>query len=512
MHQPASTELPPAGSSPRPMASGDEHREEEEYGDAATMGVLRDLYAGYAWADVAELEPASGAGRVRVRVRGAAQAVRAVGRRVAFLVLRQGPATVQCVVSGGGDGGGMARFAAGLSRESVVDVAGVVSLPREPVRGTTQQLVEIQVEKLHCISRAVPNLPIGVDDAARSEEDVTRAKAAGEQLVHVGQDKRLDYRVIDLRTAANQAIFRVQCQVENVFRQVLLSEGFVGIHTPKLIGGSSEGGAAVFKLDYNGQAACLAQSPQLHKQMAVCGGFGRVFEVGPVFRAEDSNTHRHLCEFVGLDVEMALRDHYSEARTMAAILSCIDLCCCCLGSLKLFDITDPSSLLYVAGYLGTTLRLDYDEGIRMLQEAGVHVDPMGDLNTEAEKKLGELVRDKYDTEFYMLCRYPSAVRPFYTMPCSDDPRYSCSFDVFVRGEEIISGAQRVHVPELLAAQAEARGIDVGTIAAYIDSFRYGAPPHGGFGVGLERVVMLFCGLGNIRKTSLFPRDPRRLAP
>jgi aspartyl-tRNA synthetase len=163
-------------------------------------------------------------------------------------------------------------------------------------------------------------------------------------------------------------------------------------------------------------------------------------------------------------------------------------------------------------YLRTTLRMDYDEGIRMLQEAGVHVDPMGDLNTEAEKKLGDLVRDRYGTEFYMLCRYPSAVRPFYTMPCPEDPRYSCSFDVFVRGEEIISGAQRVHVPELLAAQAAARGIDVASIATYIDAFRYGAPPHGGFGVGLERVVMLFCGLGNIRKTSLFPRDPRRLAP
>ena len=182
------------------MASG-----EGDYGDAATMLALRQLYAGYAWADVASLDPAAAAGAaVRVRVRGAAQAVRAVGRRVAFLVLRQGAATVQCVVAGGG----MARFAAGLSRESVVDVAGVVSLPREPVRGTTQQvldvlthldwrlcflrrrsisrlpvarveqqLVEIHVEKLYCISRAVPNLPISVDDAARSEEDVARAKA-----------------------------------------------------------------------------------------------------------------------------------------------------------------------------------------------------------------------------------------------------------------------------------------------------------------------------------------------
>lgn len=200
------------------MASGSGEElhghEDEDYGDAATMEAVRQLRAGYAWADVVSFEPASAAGRA-VRVRGAAQAVRAVGRRVAILVLRQGAATVQCVVSGGD--GGMARFAAGLSRESVVDVAGVVSLPREPVRGTTQQvldvltlsipsqcsfatdhacsrphvvigeqLVEIQVEKLHCISRAVPNLPISVAAAARSKEDVARAKAVSSWLQILG--------------------------------------------------------------------------------------------------------------------------------------------------------------------------------------------------------------------------------------------------------------------------------------------------------------------------------------
>uniref|UniRef100_A0A0E0CFC6 aspartate--tRNA ligase n=1 Tax=Oryza meridionalis TaxID=40149 RepID=A0A0E0CFC6_9ORYZ len=474
---------------------GDPPPEEEEddagYGDVAVGGGLFSV-PGYEWADVAALGR-DVAGRA-VRVRGAAHAVRAVGRRVAFLVLRQGSSTVQCVVGGGGGGGGggdagVARFAAGLSRESVVDVAGVVSLPREPARGTTQQEVEIQVKKLYCISKATPNLPISVDDAARSEEDVAKAKAAGEQLVHVGQDKRLDFRVIDLRTPANQAIFRVQCEIENVS---------LASTRPKLIGGSSEGGAAVFKLDYNGQPACLAQSPQLHKQMAICGGFERVFEVGPVFRAEDSNTHRHLCEFVGLDMEMAIKDHY-------------------------FEVCDVVDRLFVAmfDHLNKNCAKELEAMNRQYPfkplrhpdaEAGVHVEAMGDLNTEAKKKLGELVQAKYDTDFYMLCRYPSAVRPFYTMPCSDDPRYSNSFDVFVRGEEIISGAQRVHVPEVLSRQAEARGIDVGSIAAYVDAFRYGAPPHGGFGVGLERVVMLFCGLGNIRKASLFPRDPRRLNP
>ncbi|CAL5398574.1 unnamed protein product [Camellia sinensis] len=176
-------------------------------------------------------------------------------------------------------------------------------------------------------------------------------------------------------------------------------------------------------------------------------------------------------------------------------------------------------------YLRKTLRLTFQEGVQMLKEAGVEIDPLGDLNTESERKLGQLVLEKYGTEFYILHRYPLAVRPFYTMPCSDDPAYSNSFDVFIRGhidansinydkwgEEIISGAQRVHVPEFLATRAEACGIDVKTISTYIDSFGYGAPLHVGFGVGLERVVMLFCALNNIRKTSLFPRDPLRIAP
>ncbi|QHO52398.1 Aspartate--tRNA ligase 2, cytoplasmic [Arachis hypogaea] len=170
-------------------------------------------------------------------------------------------------------------------------------------------------------------------------------------------------------------------------------------------------------------------------------------------------------------------------------------------------------------YLRQTLRLTYEEGVQMLKDAGVEIEPFGDLNTEAERKLGQLVLEKYGTEFYILYRYPLAVRPFYTMPCydnpqysNDNPQYSNSFDVFIRGEEIISGAQRVHNAEMLERRAKSCGIDVKTISTYIDSFRYGAPTHGGFGVGLERVVMLFCGLNNIRKASLYPRDPLRIAP
>ncbi|KAI7984450.1 Aspartate--tRNA ligase 2, cytoplasmic [Camellia lanceoleosa] len=410
---------------------------------------------------------------------------------MAFLVVRERGFTVQCVLSVAPDvvSHQMVKFATGLSKESYVDVEGTITVPKDPIIRASQQQVEIQVKKLYCISKAVPALPINIEDAVRGEIEIEKALHAGKQLVRVNQDTRLNFRVLDLRTPANQGIFRVQCQVENIFRQFLLADGFVGIHTPKLIGGSSEGGSAVSKLDYKGQPPCLPQSPQLHKQLAICGDFGRVFEIGPVFRAEDSYTHRGFCEFTGLDVEMEIKEHYSEV----------------------MDIVDR---LFVAMFDGLNEKCQKElEAIvkqypfEPLKEAGVEIDPLGDLNTESERKLGQLVLEKYGTEFYILHRYPLAVRPFYTMPCSDDPAYSTSFDVFIRGEEIISGAQRVHVPELLATRAEACGIDVKTISTYIDSFGYGAPLHGGFGVGLEGVVMLFCALNNIRKKSLFPRDP-----
>lgn len=448
-----------------------------------------------------------------VLVRGRAQVIRAVGKNMAFLVIREKGFTVQCVVTAQPDvvSRQMVKYAAGLSRESIVDIEGVVSVPDVQIKGATQQ-VEVQVRKLYSVNKAMPSLPINIEDAARSDVEIEKALQAGEQLVRVNQDTRLNYRVIDMRTPANQGIFRIQCQVGNIFRQFLLAEGFVEIHTPKLIAGSSEGGAAVFKLDYKGQPACLAQSPQLHKQMAICGDFGRVFEIGPVFRAEDSYTHRHLCEFTGLDVEMEIKKHYFEVidvvdQLFVAMFDALNKNCA-----KELEAVGRQYPFEPLKYLRQTLKLTFEEGVQMLKDAGVEVDPLGDLNTELERKLGQLVLEKYGTEFYILHRYPLAVRPFYTMPCYDNPTYSNSFDVFIRGEEIISGAQRVHVPDFLAERAQACGIEVNTISTYVDSFRYGAPPHGGFGVGLERVVMLFLGLNNIRKTSLFPRDPLRLAP
>ncbi|KAK7845506.1 aspartate--tRNA ligase 2, cytoplasmic [Quercus suber] len=483
----------------------------DNYGDVPLLDLQSKVAPGTrVWTEIGKLaEPLKDQ---YVLVRGRAQRIRAKGK-TAFVVLRERGFTVQCVLTeqDGVVSRPMLKYAAGLSRESIVDVEGVVSVPGITINSTTQQ-VEIQVRKILCVNKAMPTLPINVEDAARSDVEIEKALQNGEQLVRVNQDTRLNYRVLDIRTPANQGIFRIQCQIGNVFRQFLLSEGFVEIHTPKLIAGSSEGGASVFKLDYKGKPACLAQSPQLHKQMAICGDFGRVFEIGAVFRAEDSFTHRHLCEFTGLDVEMEIKEHYFEVmdvvdRLFVAMFDSLNN-----NFAKELEAVRRQYPFEPLKYLRQTLRLTFEEGIQMLKDAGVEVDPLGDLNTEAERKLGQLVLEKYDTEFYILHRYPLAVRPFYTMPCYDNPTYSNSFDVFIRGEEIISGAQRVHVPDFLAERAQALGIDVQSISTYVDSFRYGAPPHGGFGVGLERVVMLFCGLNNIRKTSLFPRDPLRIAP
>ncbi|GJS32915.1 aspartate--tRNA ligase 2, cytoplasmic-like protein [Tanacetum coccineum] len=429
-----------------------------------------------------------------VLVRGRVQVNHKVGKNLAFLTLRKGGYTVQTVVrvdANDGVSAQMVKYAAGISHESFVDIEGIVQFPDKPITGASQQ-VEIRVKKIHCVSRAASRLPINIDDASRSEAENENLEAAGKQVARVNLDTRLDNRVLEMRTLAMQAIFRLEDQVENLFGQLLRSKGFHKIFTPKTTAGSSEGGAAVFEFEYKNQAACLAQSPQLHKQMAISGDFERVFVVGAVFRAEDSNTHRHLCEFTGLDVEMEIEEDYSEVMDIVDSLF-----------IDMFDKLNETCQKELKA-----IRKQFP--FEPLKEAGVDVDPLGDLNTESERTLGKLVLEKYGTEFYILYRYPLAVRPFYTMPCNDNEAYSNSFDVFMRGEEIISGSQRIHVPELLEARARECGIDLKS--KYIDSFRYGVPPHGGFGAGLERIVMLFCGLKNIRQTSLFPRDPRRLEP
>jgi len=332
------------------------------------------------------------------------------------------------------------------------------------------------------------------------------------KAVKVGQKIRLDNRWIDLRTPANHGIFRIQSGVSQYFRNFFLSKGFFEIHTPKITPGVSEGGASVFRFNYFNNKACLAQSPQLYKQMAVLSDLFKVFEIGPVFRAENANTHRHLCEFVGLDFEMEIKEHYHEVLSVLGDLFVYifrEINKNCAKELEAIHSQYPFEPLQ---YLDDTLILPFTEGIKMLRSVGVETGDFEDFSTTNEKLLGKIVKEKYKTDFYIIDRYPLTARPFYTMPCADDPNYTNSYDVFLRGEEITSGAQRVHEVELLKQRAKACGIPENNIASYVESFKFGAFPHGGAGIGLERVVMLFLGLDNIRKTSMFPRDPHRCEP
>merc|ERR1711963_781151 len=441
-----------------------------------------------------------------VTVRGRLHTSRAKGKQC-FIVLRQQAASVQCLIYVSENvSKQMVKFAAHISKESIIDVEAVVTKVDEKIESCTQQDVELHVKQVWVVSASDPQLPLQIEDAARKEEET------GGLTITVNQDTRLDNRVLDLRTPTNQAIFRLEAGVCRLFRESLTRQGFTEIHTPKIIGCASEGGANVFKVSYFKGSAYLAQSPQLYKQMAIASDFGKVFTVGGVFRAEDSNTHRHLTEFVGLDMEMSFQHHYHEVVDTIGNLFTELFKGLRDNFAKEISTVNEQFPAEPFKFLDPPLRLEYIEGVQMLREAGIEMDDEEDLSTPNEKLLGRLVKAKYDTDFYILDKFPLAVRPFYTMPDPENYKWSNSYDMFMRGEEILSGAQRIHDPNFLTERARHHGIAIDTIKAYIDSFRFGCPPHAGGGIGLERVCMLYLGLDNIRKTSMFPRDPKRLTP
>ncbi|OMH79904.1 Aspartate-tRNA ligase, cytoplasmic [Zancudomyces culisetae] len=446
-----------------------------------------------------------------VDIQGRVQGSRPTGSKMCFLVVREGSSTVQGVVCVDSDqvSKQMVKYADSIPVESLVMIKAEVVAPEEEVLSCTVKDVELRVKKLFIISEAVARIPFSMEDATRGEE---QEEKEGVTSVRVNLDTRLDNRVIDLRTITNNAIFRIQAAVGKLFREFLDTRDFVEIHSPKIIGAASEGGANVFEVSYFKRSAYLAQSPQLYKQMCISADFGKVYEIAPVFRAENSNTHRHLTEFVGLDLEMGFREHYHEVMFL-------------IGELFLFifaelekrysyelEVVRSQYPFEPFKFSDKPLRLEFKDAVALLREAGVAIEDYEDLSTENERLLGRLVREKFDTDFYMLDKFPSAIRPFYTMPDAQNPLYSNSYDFFIRGEEVMSGAQRIHDAAFLEKRALECGVDIESIKDYIDAFKYGCPPHAGGGVGLERVVMLYLNLGNIRRTSLFPRDPRRIYP
>ena len=406
----------------------------------------------------------------------------------------------------------MVKWAAGVSDESIVLVEGIVKKSPEPIKSASVQDVEVHISKLHLISGIEGRLPFSLEDASRADEEVASSEV---QMNRVLLDTRLNNRVIDLRTHTNQAIFKLQSAIGDLFRGYLNSQGFIEIHSPKLQGAATESGASVFKVGYFKGNAFLAQSPQLAKQMCIAADFERVYEVGPVFRAEDSNTHRHLTEFMGLDLEMTIEEHYHEVMELLDSLFLSIFRGLKEKYSKEIEVVGkqfPADEFKWRDGPEGTLRLTFREAVDLLVEDGVDRAVLDDINTENEKRLGRIVRAKYETDYFIIDKFPMELRPFYTMPDPEDPTLSNSYDFFMRGEEILSGAQRIHDAEFLCKQMKGKGVEPDSMKGYVDAFRMGCPPHGGGGIGLERVLMLFLKLNNIRRASLFPRDPKRLEP
>ena len=489
-----------------------------------------------------------------------------------FLVLREGVFTIQaCLfVEEGKISKQMVDFAKSLRLESYIEITAKVQKVEKPVESCTQKDVELALETLFLVVSAPKVLPFQMEDALRKvnpeleeddyqqkkkeekKEEVKEGEKDGEKEgekkeetaeeskedrkkkkkdkkkekkekkeekkekekleIVVKMNTRLDNRVFDLRVPTTQAIFKLQSGVAHLFREYLDSKDFIEIHSPKLIGGASEGGSNVFKFKYFNQDACLAQSPQLYKQMCIIADFKRVYEIGPVFRAENSFTSRHLCEFTGLDLEMEIKEHFFEVLDILGELFYFIFKGLNERYAKELEIVNNQYPFEPLILTPEVLKLPWTEGIKLLTENGFKQDINEDLDTENEKALGKLVRDKYKTDFYILYGYPKSARPFYTMPDPKDENFTNSFDAFIRGEEVLSGAQRIHDYDLLLKKIKEKEINPETLSDYLNAFKLGAPAHGGAGIGLERVVKLFIGLGNIKKCVLFPRDPKRLKP
>ncbi|WEW60561.1 aspartyl/asparaginyl-tRNA synthetase [Emydomyces testavorans] len=443
--------------------------------------------------------------------------------KLAFLMLRQQGKKVQAVIFAQEPiSKQMVKWTGGLNVNSIVQVTGIVKKPEIPVNSATYSNMELHIRKVYMVAQAAQQLPMQVKDAERpppESNEEGQVDAEGAPIVTL--KTRLDNRILDLQTETSQAITWISSGVAQLFAEYMLKSGARWIFTSKLSGAATEGGADVFELGYFKRKAYLSQSPQLGKQMCIAGDMMNVFEIGPVFRAEESNTHRHLTEFIGLDFERTFQHHYHEVLSFAE-----ELLVFILSELKerfkdqieVIQKSYPKAGDFRLPHHGKALRLKYVEGIALLKEAGVDVSEQerfeNDLTTAMEKQLGRIIREKHDTDFYVLDKFPSAVRPFYTKACPDDPTFSNSYDFFMRGEEIMSGAQRINDVEELEEAMKARGLDPmhEGFDDYLAAFRQACPPHAGGGLGLNRIVMFFLGLPNIRLATLFPRDPQRLRP
>ncbi len=329
---------------------------------------------------------------------------------------------------------------------------------------------------------------------------------SGKELL-VTFDNRFQLRPLTLRHIKERAVFKLQEGLAHGFSDFMRENDFTEIHTPKIVSASAEGGANLFALDYFGQRAYLAQSPQLYKQMMV-GVFERVYEIGPVFRAESHDTSRHLSEFTGLDIEMGFIQGYEDLmQTLTAMLSFAmsRLARMYAPELSLLGVTPPVADAIPAIAFHDAKRLISTKHSRPIADAN-------DLEPEEEQLIGRHFEEETGSAFVFVTHYPSAKRPFYAMDDPTDPSITLSFDLLFRGVEVATGGQRIHDHDEQVKKMRARGMNPALFEHFLMIHKHGMPPHGGFGMGLERLTMMLAGLKNVRFATLFPRDTLRLQP
>ena len=416
-----------------------------------------------------------------VEMEGAVHTIRDMGE-VAFVILRKAEGLVQCVFEEG-----VTEFdLKDLKEESAVVIIGVVVREDRAPHG-----FEIRLRKIKVLSQPAEILPIAIS----------------KYKMNTSLETKLALRPVSLRNVRERAKFKIQEGIVRGFREFLQTQGFTEIHTPKIVARGAEGGSNVFKLDYFNKKAELGQSPQFYKQTMV-GVFDRVFEVAPVFRAEKHNTTRHLNEYVGLDFEMGYIDGFEDVMAMETGFLQYTMALLAKDYQKELDmlgvkLPDVSRIPAVR----------FDQAKELVSEKyNRKIRNPYDLEPEEEVLIGRYFKEEYDSDFVFVTHYPSKKRPFYAMDDPADPKFTRSFDLLFKGLEVTTGGQRIHDYQEILAKMEKRNMDPEDIASYLMIFKYGMPPHGGLGIGLERLTMRLLDEQNVRETSLFPRDVTRLEP
>lgn len=419
-------------------------------------------------------------GRI-VKIRGAVHNIRDMGE-VAFVILRKAEGLVQCVY----EEKAVAFDLKKLKEESAVEVSGkVVSEERAP------HGFEIHMESIRILSEPADILPI----------------ALNKYKINTSLEAKLMLRPVSLRNVTERAKFKIQEGIVRGFRDFLMSQGFTEVHTPKIVARGAEGGSNVFRLDYFNKKAELGQSPQFYKQTMV-GVYDRVFEVAPVFRAEKHNTTRHLNEYVSMDFEMGYIDSFEDVMAMeTGFLQ---------YTMDLLDREYKKELEMLEVQLPDVSHIPavrFDKAKELVSEKyNRKIRNPFDLEPEEELLIGRYFEEEYGSDFVFVTHYPSKKRPFYAMDDPEDARFTLSFDLLFRGLEVTTGGQRIHDYHEILKKMEKRGMNPADIESYLMIFKYGMPPHGGLGIGLERLTMRLLDEQNVREASLFPRDVTRLEP